>query len=98
MAVLYVTEFSEVPSVRNVPTPLAVEPAVAEQAVTFTTTTQSAAFNADTRYVRIYASADCHIRFGTNPTATTSTAKMKADVPEWRAVTQGHKVAAVTAS
>jgi hypothetical protein len=97
MATLWVTEFAEIPMVQGVPTPVAVEPAVAEQAVTFTTTTASSAFNGSTRYVRIISSADCHVRFGLAPTATTSTAKLLAGVAEWRAVTPLHKVAAVTA-
>lgn len=101
MATLFVTEFAAadfaVPE--HGAAPVALQPPVAEQAVSFTTTTQSSAFSAETRIVRLYSTADCHVAFGTNPTATTSKMKLKADSPEYFAVPvgQSYKVAAVTA-
>lgn len=70
----------------------------AEQTVTFTTTTQSSAFNAATRFVRIHTDSICHILFGTNPTATTGKKRMAANTTEYFAVPPGasYKVAAVT--
>ena len=74
------------------------EPAVTRQAVSFTTTTQSAAFQKETTLISVESSADCFLEFGTNPTATTSKLPLKAGVEKFRAVRGGHKVAAVTAS
>lgn len=75
------------------PAPLAREPAVATQAVTFTTSTQSSAFNADTQLVRIVADAACHLAFGANPTATANSMLLPSGAVEYFAVTPGHKVA-----
>jgi hypothetical protein len=74
------------------------EPAVNDQTVTFTTTTQSAAFNASTRFITIVGSAAFHYAVGTNPTATTGALKIPADTPWTIAVTAGDKIAAVAAS
>ena len=101
MAKLYITEFVAIPKDgpygASTPMQLGALPAVAEQVVTFTTSTQSAALNADARYVRVIADANCHIQVGSNPTATTSHLRLIADMPEYFAVTPGHKIAAVTA-
>lgn len=97
MATLWVTEYDKFPSPRGVVLPIANEPRVANQTVTFTTTTQSAAFNAETRYVRVISTTNCHLEFGSNPTATTSTQFLPANTEAWRQVVPGDKVAAVTA-
>lgn len=49
-----------------------VEPAVANNNVTFSTATASSVFNAKTRVVRLVSDVACYIIFGTSPTATTS--------------------------
>ena len=97
MATLYVTEFNA-PNVFMHPNSLGMQPPVAEQNVTFTTTTQSAAFNNSTNLVRIHTDGICSIEFGTNPTATTAKARMVAGATEYFIVPQGqsYKVAAVT--
>lgn len=98
MANLIVTEYASLGSdIGASRVPVAAEPAVTTQTVTFTTTTQSNAFNASTRFVRLIADANCHLLFGPNPTATTSHQKVTANTVEWRAVNPGDKVAAVTA-
>lgn len=101
MATLYVTEFAyaDIAVPEHGAAPVALQPPAAEQTVTFTTSTASSAFHATTRIVRLYASADCHILFGADPTATTSKMKLKADAAEYFAVPLGasYKVAAVTA-
>lgn len=94
MAKLWITELAYMPGMSQV----AQLPPIAEQVVTFTTTTQSAAANHSTRFVRVIADADCHIAAGANPTATTSTMKLIAGAPEYFGVTPGHKIAAVTAA
>lgn len=93
MAKLYVTEYTGVG-----PDGIANEPELTTQVVTFTTTTQSAAFSASTSLVRIHTDAICSILFGTNPTATTSTKRMVAGQTEYFRVplNKAYKVAAVT--
>jgi len=94
MAVLYISEYPQ--NAVDVPT-LVQEPSTVSQAVTFTTSTQSAAFRSDTRMVRLHTDTNCFIKFGTNPTATTaSDARMAANQTEYFKVNPGFKVAAVT--
>jgi hypothetical protein len=72
---------------------VAPEPATTTQAVTFSTSAQSAAFGSQTRFVRIVASADCHLLFGANPTATASHQFLPQGAEAWRGVDPGGKVA-----
>jgi len=72
--------------------PMALEPALADQETTFTTAAQSTAFNAKTRFVRLVASANCRVVFGSNPTALAASQRLVADVEYWRGVIPGHKV------
>jgi hypothetical protein len=103
MAKLYVTEFQKMGHAENsadiggVPQ-VARLPALTTQVVTYTTSTASAAFGADTRFIRVHTDAACHILVADTPTATTSHLKMVADQTEYFAVTPGQKIAAVTAS
>ena len=98
MADLYVTEYSNLALNGHAPIPQ--EPAIAQQKVTFTTTTASAAFNERTRFVRIVASADAYVTFATSPTATTSDQFLSAEMEYFRGVPEGKafKVAAVAAA
>ncbi len=68
---------------RNYIVPVAQEPAVTIQTVTYTTTTQSAAFDSTTKLIRIVCDAKAHFEFGTNPTATASDPYLAADTPEY---------------
>lgn len=90
MAKLYVTEFSDTDH------GVGKEPALAEQAFAFTTTTQSAAFHALTRVIRVHTDAICSIAIGINPVATADTRRMAAGDTAYFAVESGFKVAAVT--
>lgn len=92
MATLWITELA---TIATVDTPIAQLPPIAAQTVTFTTSTQSAALNEATRYVRIISDANCNISVGINPTATASNMRMTADIPEYFGVTPGHKIAVV---
>lgn len=47
-------------------------PTTTEKVNSSGTSAQSAAFGANIEYVRVIPDADCHIEFGVNPTATTS--------------------------
>ena len=100
MGILYITEFAQLAPAGapggwgQVP----LQPALAEQKITYSTTTQSAAFNAKTRMVRIHTDSICSIEFGTNPTATTSTGRMAAGATEYHGVPvgQNYMVAVIT--
>jgi len=73
--------------------PILPAPPLAVQNVTFSTATQSAAFNTQTRIVRFISDADCYILFGSNPTATAANAGYHAaDVEYFRRVHPGDKL------
>lgn len=52
----------------------------------------------DCNVVRLLATTDCHVAFGTAPTATTSSMPLTANIPEIVAVVPGSKVAAIQQS
>jgi len=60
--------------------------------VTFTTATQSSAFQNGTRVLRIIADADCHYKVGADPTAEATDTKLPAEVVEYIGVNQGDKI------
>ena len=99
MSKLYIAEFgTQTSTIYGQLLQLPKLPPVTGQVVTFTTSTQSAALNAETTYVRAISDADCHLEVGSNPTATTSSViKLTAGVPEYFGVTAGHKIAAIAA-
>jgi hypothetical protein len=47
---------------------------------------QSAAFNAKTCFVRLHTDAVCSLKFGTNPTASATTARIAAGQTEYHGV------------
>lgn len=64
------------------------------QVITYTTSTQSAAFGANTKFVTVVAQgADAYMVIGTNPTATANSWLLKDGVPQSWAVHPGDKVA-----
>lgn len=72
------------------PVQVAQEPRLASQTVTYTTSAQSSAFNASTRFVRIICDAKAHFRFSTAGTnATANDPYLAVDVAEWFAVPVG---------
>lgn len=101
-AQVYITEFTEIGSI-NAWNPggivqVAVEPALAEQVMTSTgSSAASAAFNAATRFVEVYANGDSvNFKFGSAPTASASTNRLGDGERIWRQVTPGHKIAIIT--
>ena len=102
MAKLSITEYDVLPDDgRGRLLPLGGEPALADQEVTFTTATQSSAFNGKTKFIRLVADAgraDCRVLFGANPTALATSQRLVADVEYWRAVVPGQKVSAYDGS
>lgn len=98
MATLWITEFSvEAASGFGSKLPAAKLPALAEQAVTFTTSTPSAAFASGTTFIRVQASAACYLKVGANPTATASNMPLAGGVAEYFGVKEGDKIAALAA-
>lgn len=86
---LRITEYAEAATDRRGRlVPVAIEPAVAEQSVAVSgTSASSAAFSATTRWVRLLADEDVHVKFGLpTPTATTSHQLLRAGVEYWRGV------------
>jgi len=73
-------------------------PPIAEQAVSFSSSTASAAFNDRTRVVMLLSTAAANISFGASPTATASTTAIPGEVPLFFTIPAGAsmKVAAVT--
>lgn len=69
--------------------PVAVEPSITTQNVTYTSSAQSAAFNANTRFIRIVCDAKAHYVFSANPTATAAAPYLAADAPEYFGVARG---------
>ena len=88
MAVLYITEYAQLmPSPVGGQGQIPMEPPLAEQHVAIgASSVQSNAFNAQTRLVRLHTDAICSVEFGTNPTATATTARMAANQTEYKGV------------
>jgi hypothetical protein len=99
MAVLYITEFNAIGGSGNFPVAGAYQPPVAEQTVAVSgSSTQSAAFNVNTLFVRLHTDAICSIEFGASPTASLTTARMAANQTEYFNVVPGQKVAVIANS
>jgi hypothetical protein len=92
---LYITEYPT--GAYDAATP--VEPAITDQAITFTAGTgpavASAAFSASTRMVRVVADGICSVAFGGSPTATANNSRMAAGVERLVLVQPGHKVSVI---
>jgi hypothetical protein len=63
--------------------------------VTSTSAANSTAFATGTNTIRVVATTSCHLAFGASPTATTSSTRLPANVPEYIVVAPGQKVAAI---
>ena len=98
MAIAYITEYKEqAEDIRGNVIPVGQEPAQATQKVTFTTTTQSAAFLGDTQLILVTSDTLCYARFGESPTAITAEPTLvPALTPMFFGVHPGDKVAFVT--
>lgn len=96
MAVVYISEFAAIANVTGAN--IAMMPPIAQQTVAIGAETDSNAFNAATRYIRVHADAICSIAVGTSPTATTSMLRMSADSTEYFAVplNGGYKLSVIS--
>ena len=98
MAIARITEYTEWAKDGHIPiNGVPQVPGPAKQKVTFTTTTQSAAFNARTKFIRVRSDTLCYIEVGANPTAITDTGEvLAANTDYWLGVNPGDKIAFVT--
>ena len=97
MAILYITEYERLAIGGGEGLPMGAEPAKASQTVAIGgSTTQSAAFNAATSYIRVHTDAICSIAIGANPTATATTARLAAIRPSIFQFVAGDKIAVIT--
>ena len=72
------------------------EPAITEQQVPIGgSSAQSAAFNANTKFIRVNCTAVCSLLFGANPTAVATAKRLSANQTEYFPVIAGHKVAVI---
>lgn len=102
MATLEIAEFSSIAMMGGLVQPMLQLPPLAEQVVTFSTTTASSTLNSGTGVVRLLADADCRVKLGGAPTAASPNLKLKAGIPETFAVqgtgvSGGLKIAVVAA-
>lgn len=99
MATVYITEFNALEQLSGQIAnygQVAHQGPIAEQVVAIGgASTQSAAFNAKTKLIRVHTDAICSIKVGTNPTALTTSARMAADQTEYFGVVPGQKIAVI---
>lgn len=74
---------------------IAMRPITTQKVTSSGSSAASAAFGNNIEYVRIAADADCHIEFGTSPTATTSKIFVPAKDTEYFKVSGGEKIAVI---
>jgi len=99
MATLYITEFAEIQGGdNNGKVPVVKLPPLAEQTVAIGAETDSAAFNAATKFIRVHCDAICSIKVAAtgNPAATTSSMRLPADHTEYFAVDAGGKLSVIS--
>lgn len=98
MTLLYITEYPGTGYDHGGGVAVANTPAITTQIVNNTGgSAQSAAFNANTRLVRLETDSICSFLFGTNPTATTADPRMAANQTEYFTIQPGNgmKVAVI---
>jgi hypothetical protein len=96
MSTLYISEFKSLGSIGTHNVNAAPMPPLVEQTVAIGAgSLQSNAFGANTQVIRVCADSVCSIEIGANPTATATTARIPANVPEYFAVQPGQKLAVI---
>lgn len=95
-ATLFISEFIGAPP-NSVYYQAVTAPSLVDQTVSITgSSVSSSAFSASTGIIRIISDTTCHIKFGSAPTATATTLRIVAGVPEYFIVAPGTKVAVIT--
>lgn len=98
MATCYISEYQTVAWSTAGGLPAGQEPALTDQTVAIGAEAKSAAFNANTRFVRISVDVVCSIKFGptASTTATTSNKRLAANSTEYFGVVPGQVVSVIT--
>lgn len=99
MAKVFVSEYDTMPILSGQAVVTGMEPAIAEQVVAIAAgNTQSAAFNARTKFVRLHTDAICSFKFGTAAlaVATANTPRLAANSTEFFGVVPGQVVGIIT--
>lgn len=76
----------------------AIIPGISQQLSISGSSQQSAAFSATPNLVRLFATKDCYIEIGTNPTATSSSMFLPGGIVEYFGLFSGYKLAVLQAS
>lgn len=99
MAVLYVTEYvTQISDPNGKIVPAAEEPALLTDTVAIgASSTQGDVFNVKTKFVRVHTDVACHVAFGDNPTASTSSMRLAANQTEYFGVQAGQRLAVIEA-
>lgn len=96
MATLYITEFASMGVAGGGAPQIAAMPPVAEQAIAIGAETDSAAFNGQTKFVRLHPDAACSIVIGSgNPAATTLKMRLPANAIEYFGVQPGQVLSVI---
>lgn len=95
MAVLYITEYAGVGYAGGV-IPVGAEPGLDQTVAISGSSAQSAALGNNTTLVRIHTDAICSVKFGTSPTALSTSRRMAANQTEYFSVTPGIKIAVIS--
>lgn len=97
MAVLNITEYSHLArDGSGALIPAGLEPGLDEQSLTIGgSSIQSAAFNANTKFIYVFAQDACALAIGVNPTAVATHKRMAAGQGLWFGVFGGHKLAVI---
>jgi hypothetical protein len=90
MAFLYIEEFDQLMVASHDALAVGRQPSLARQQIAIAVgSTQSAKFQAKTRFVRLHADAICSYKFGDNPTAAATDSRLAAGATEYFGVEPG---------
>jgi hypothetical protein len=101
MAVLFIAEYEHLATDRSAggSSNIAQDPPIAEQTEAITgASTQSNAFNGNTKFIRVHTDSICSIAVGADPTASATTRRMAAGQTEYFGVRGGWKIAVISNS
>ena len=95
MAVLFITEYARLAiESQGIPVLVGLEPS-RTQTVAIWAGSLQATLNAGTKFLRLHTDAICHVKFGTNPTASATEMRMAANQTEFFGVKGGELVAVI---
>lgn len=95
-ATCYVKEYAVVGIAQQGPIQVAAEPSLVDQTVTFTSTAgNSAPFNLQTRYIRVWCDAQASYVIDQNAVATNTKSPLSASAAEYFGVQPGHRLSVI---